>query len=548
MRFCLYIFLILISSLAKGQEPAYIRLAGPKPPPVEPIENLADPVKAGPESTAKTGGSGNDVCSEAVTLTVGNSFTCGSTSTNTAGSSFPNSCVSTSGSGIQQFRTDWYCFNSGSNKTLAIVMNTVSNSTSFTPAIAVFGPYSSCTAGCAASMSGPMCDNGLSFQSDSIKILENLTQNAYYMIAVVERRNNPDISGGRSVSYCISVQPTTLDDCEVPDSGCPATCGDLCVFVQATAPDVADVTANCVQRTYSHRIQGSSLTAQEDTVEFCYNFHIDTGCTVSFGGVITASGCVGPGNLTSASWRVYNSNTCGVVTSGTNVPIAATISAQGDYIFCFKYSAACVLQYGTWLYGYGTCVIINPVLPVELTAFEVTAVNGEHLLTWTTLSELNNNYYDVERSTDGSNFSRIGTVASKSPDGNSHSRLDYQFGDRQPLPGNNYYRLKQVDLNGDFTYSQIVAARKTSGDFRFLGNVFSTVSGSAAITFEDVESGPLNITVCDYTGKIISQGKFPAQPGINTYLLPARNLHQGVYIISLQRENGRLLTGKFFKF
>src|SRR4051812_41282459 len=90
----------------------------------------------------------NATCATATTLTVGSAFTCGSTSSNASGVSFPNACISISGSGIQDFRTNWYCFNSGTNKTLAIVVNNMVNTTSFTAGLAVFGPYASCAAGC----------------------------------------------------------------------------------------------------------------------------------------------------------------------------------------------------------------------------------------------------------------------------------------------------------------------------------------------------------------------------------------------------------------
>lgn len=86
-------------------------------------------------------------------------------------------------------------------------------------------------------------------------------------------------------------------------------------------------------------------------------------------------------------------------------------------------------------------------LPVSLIDFNSkTQSDGTVSLSWATASESNNNYFLIERSTDGKNFSELVKVPSK--DGNSTARLDYQFTDKQPLNGNNYYRLSQFDNNG----------------------------------------------------------------------------------------------------
>lgn len=86
-------------------------------------------------------------------------------------------------------------------------------------------------------------------------------------------------------------------------------------------------------------------------------------------------------------------------------------------------------------------------LPVSLIDFNSkTQSDGTVSLSWATASESNNSYFLIERSADGKNFSELVKVPSK--DGNSTARLDYQFTDKQPLNGNNYYRLSQFDKNG----------------------------------------------------------------------------------------------------
>ncbi len=93
-------------------------------------------------------------------------------------------------------------------------------------------------------------------------------------------------------------------------------------------------------------------------------------------------------------------------------------------------------------------------LPVELTKFSA-AKNGSAVkLSWTTASEQNNAYFNVERSADGVSYSVIGKVNGAI---NSSAVLNYSFNDNSPLAGKNFYRLRQVDLDGQFALSSIVS-------------------------------------------------------------------------------------------
>lgn len=94
------------------------------------------------------------------------------------------------------------------------------------------------------------------------------------------------------------------------------------------------------------------------------------------------------------------------------------------------------------------------VLPVELTRFSGKENSGTVLLSWQTASEVDNDYFQVEYSTNGREFMPIGKINGH---GTSTITNDYLFVHKQPEPGLNYYRLKQVDFGGDFTFSNIVA-------------------------------------------------------------------------------------------
>ncbi|MEZ5001485.1 MAG: metallophosphoesterase [Chitinophagales bacterium] len=93
------------------------------------------------------------------------------------------------------------------------------------------------------------------------------------------------------------------------------------------------------------------------------------------------------------------------------------------------------------------------VLPVEFASFYGEHVEGVNHLYWTTLSEINNSHFNIFRSKDGVYFEAIGR---KEGAGNSNNMLKYNFQDRKPLLGENYYRLQQVDYDGTSEYSKII--------------------------------------------------------------------------------------------
>jgi Secretion system C-terminal sorting domain len=94
-----------------------------------------------------------------------------------------------------------------------------------------------------------------------------------------------------------------------------------------------------------------------------------------------------------------------------------------------------------------------PLLPVKLVAFSGVVNGCENRLSWSTSQEQNSKWFEIEKSTDGRNYSSIGRVTAA---GNSNSLLTYSFSDISASGGNNYYRLKQVDIDDRFIYSETV--------------------------------------------------------------------------------------------
>ena len=95
-------------------------------------------------------------------------------------------------------------------------------------------------------------------------------------------------------------------------------------------------------------------------------------------------------------------------------------------------------------------------LPVELLNFTARLENNQVVLDWTTASEINNDFFEVQRSENGENWEVIGK---KDGNGTSNETINYSFVDKNPFFGQSFYRLRQVDFDGQFEYSNVVSVK-----------------------------------------------------------------------------------------
>lgn len=148
-------------------------------------------------------------------------------------------------------------------------------------------------------------------------------------------------------------------------------------------------------------------------------------------------------------------------------------------------------------------------LPVRLVQFNGRIQSGVVTLDWNTLDETGNSYFDVERSANGSQFSKIGTVTARSGNANSYSFVD---GQAQAV---NFYRLKQVDKNGKVTYSKVILVRADlgKGATRVSPNPFV---GSINIAFELNKDENVTLRLYNQSGQLVKQQVSTARAGINT--------------------------------
>ncbi len=170
----------------------------------------------------------------------------------------------------------------------------------------------------------------------------------------------------------------------------------------------------------------------------------------------------------------------------------------------------------------------NLLLPVELIYFDGQRQDNKVSLTWATAMEKENDTFIIERATDGINFKPIGQVKGR---GDTKTRQEYNFVDNAPAKGINYYRLKQVNKDGKFTYSKIVAVNIDCLDCVEV-NIYPNPSslGVFRLTHNSPLLEKVNVWVTNALGMTVYEGTMSE----NTFMLNISNQPKGIYLLSLQ--------------
>ncbi|WP_020568901.1 LamG-like jellyroll fold domain-containing protein [Neolewinella persica] len=176
------------------------------------------------------------------------------------------------------------------------------------------------------------------------------------------------------------------------------------------------------------------------------------------------------------------------------------------------------------------------ILPVELIDFQVQSLNGKEVeVSWETATEVANDYFDVEWSTDGRVFTTIGQVASQAE--NSTQTLRYEFIHTSPNRGVNHYRLKQVDLDGTFTRTEIKRITLNALTTEFVVYPNPAVVGKPLFINTNTEEA-YSFTVYDSKGRRVFNGKFQGDTEVD---IPA--LKSGFYAYQIELGD-RVVNGK----
>ena len=174
------------------------------------------------------------------------------------------------------------------------------------------------------------------------------------------------------------------------------------------------------------------------------------------------------------------------------------------------------------------------VLSAEMTAFEAEKNKEGILLKWTTASEIKNDYFAIEKSRDGKQWLEIAKVNGA---GYSIKMTDYHVQDNKPYDGLSYYRLKQVDFDGQETYSDIVSIEF---DYADIFSVFPNPAHNSQELVIDskIFVNDLRVKIIDHKGVLI-QNVIPISGSISLNDIPP-----GSYLLSLYSDTEQLSTSK----
>jgi hypothetical protein len=215
----------------------------------------------------------------------------------------------------------------------------------------------------------------------------------------------------------------------------------------------------------------------------------------------------------------------GTFSSDITDPAALTMDASGitnfaDYPF---------------FTGKGGDLELGGTLPISLVEFKAECNKGKQNLVWTTASEINNDFFTIEKSNDAKNWDILGMIPGS---GNSNELLTYNLLDRNENKGMGYYRLKQTDFNGSYAYSKIISSENCSELAEIPAAVFpNPFDNSLNLTFNANSDDITNISVFDAAGKAVFKSDYIAKEGFNSNSIDLKTLPSGVYYLKFDSGN-----------
>lgn len=175
---------------------------------------------------------------------------------------------------------------------------------------------------------------------------------------------------------------------------------------------------------------------------------------------------------------------------------------------------------------------ITEAIPVELVSFTAEHNSNTVVLRWTTATETNNMGFSVEKSSDGQNFSEITFISGK---GTTTNTSQYSYADREIKVGRIYYRLKQIDFDGSFEYSNVVEVDiELPSQYALLQNHPNPFNPATKISFELPTNANVKLTIYNTIGQeVVELVNSDLSSGRHEYDLNASDLSSGIYYYTI---------------
>jgi len=185
--------------------------------------------------------------------------------------------------------------------------------------------------------------------------------------------------------------------------------------------------------------------------------------------------------------------------------------------------------------GYIPAISSPCILPVTLADLSVENIDNQKVnVIWKTATEQNSDRFIIERSADVINWGILGSVSAA---GYSNADLSYSYIDYTPLPGNNYYRLNQVDYDGRSTYYGPVSTNILISEL-IVGNILpNPIEDVAMIDIRTPSDANIKLEVIDVTGNLVVEKSKNIIAGSNTVQIDLKHLSKGIYFLKTYADN-----------
>ncbi|MDC1188891.1 T9SS type A sorting domain-containing protein [Flavobacteriales bacterium] len=176
---------------------------------------------------------------------------------------------------------------------------------------------------------------------------------------------------------------------------------------------------------------------------------------------------------------------------------------------------------------------VNP-LPVELIYFKPECEEKTITIQWTTASEINNDYFVIQKSLDGATWTAVDSIDGA---GNSFTEQNYSYQINNHLHEITYFRLKQVDFDNTTDYSDVMPC--TCEGLEIIGVYPNPSDGEVNYIVQSAQAGTLTLTITDARGRLVNSNQFEIVEGQN-FLKNIIQAEMGKYFISVQMSDGKL--------
>ena len=275
----------------------------------------------------------------------------------------------------------------------------------------------------------------------------------------------------------------------------------------------------------------------------CFNLGDTYSVTTSAGTATTYVWSLPAGAAQTTSKNTLTSSIASVLfaNAGGTVSVTASNPCYSDTKNLIVSGINCLMSLGGSNDGFAFGQVTNTPLPVTLVFFAANQNGTAVDLIWQTASEQNNDYFTIEKSTDGMLFTSISTVPGA---GTTNTQKNYLYVDHQPFLGVSYYRLKQTDFDGRFEYSAVVSVEFDGPTDNFNAEIYPnpTLTSSFNIRFNSMwEGSEAIIEIMDVTGRKVFQSTFICSSSTPVKAPSEAPLKPGIYIIKIYVADKKLI-------